>query len=127
MPVNGSSETAGETKPAPLPASEEKNARTTVDAKQLMANKRPSPRRRQTRQETRKANTEERFFLATANGKGETPALGRECANETEAIVEAFRANVNFYKLCEFATRTEISSSGEPILRKEAVKKIPAS
>jgi len=42
--------------------------------------------------------------------------------NESEAIVEAFRANVNFFTISEFRTRAETSSSRDPVLKKEAVK-----
>ena len=51
------------------------------------------------------------------------PTLGRECATEAEAIIEAFREKVNLYKVTEFQTRADIGRSGEPILRKETLKK----
>jgi hypothetical protein len=80
-------------------------------------------RRRRDRQESSKTNGEERFFLASANRNGDVPTLGRECATEAEAIIEAFREKVNLYKVTEFQTRADIGRSGEPILRKETLKK----
>jgi hypothetical protein len=64
----------------------------------------------------------ERFFLAEANANGGAPALGREMKNEGEAIVEAFRAGVNFFTISEFRTRAELASSRGPVLKKEAVR-----
>ena len=80
-------------------------------------------RRRRDRQESSQANGEERFFLAGANRNGDVPTLGRECATEAEAIIEAFREKVNLYKVTEFQTRADIGRSGEPILRKETLKR----
>ena len=82
-----------------------------------------STRRRRDRQESSKTNGEERFFLASANRNGDVPTLGRECATEAEAIIEAFREKVNLYRVTEFQTRADIGRSGEPILRKETLKK----
>jgi len=80
-------------------------------------------RRRRDRQESSKTDGEERFFLASANRNGDVPTLGRECATEAEAIIEAFREKVNLYKVIEFQTRADIGRAGEPILRKETLKK----
>ena len=66
---------------------------------------------------------EERFVLASGDGDGSVPALGRECPSEADAVIEAFRAKLTFYRLSEFQTRAEIGPSGEPILRKEALKR----
>jgi hypothetical protein len=87
-----------------------------------------APRRRRDRQESPKTSAEERFFLAGEGGRDGVPALGRECPNEADAIIEAFRTKVNFYRITEFQTRADIGSSGEPILKKEAFRKSnPAS
>jgi hypothetical protein len=51
------------------------------------------------------------------------PALGRECPSEAAAIIEAFRAKANFYRITEFQTRADIGTSGEPVLKKEALKR----
>ena len=48
---------------------------------------------------------------------------GRECTTEAEAIIDAFREKVNFYRVTEFQTRADIGRSGEPILRKETFRK----
>jgi hypothetical protein len=80
-------------------------------------------RRRRGGQESAKTNGEERFFLANASRNGEVPTLGRECTTEAEAIIDAFREKVNFYRVTEFQTRADIGRSGEPILRKETFRK----
>ena len=69
------------------------------------------------------ANGEERFFLSTGDGDGVLPALGQECPNEADAVIEAFRAKLTFYRVSEFQTRAAIGPSGEPILRKEVLKR----
>jgi hypothetical protein len=79
-------------------------------------------RRRRGRKETAEAPAIERFFLAEMNGNSAIPALGREMSNEAEAIVEAFRAGVNFFAISEFRTRAETSSSRYPVIKKEALK-----
>jgi hypothetical protein len=81
-----------------------------------------APRRRRGRKEITEAAIVERFFLAEANGAGAMPTLGREMASEAEAIVEAFRAGVNFFAISEFRTRAETSSSRYPVIKKETVK-----
>lgn len=82
----------------------------------------PGTRRRRGRKETAEAPLMERFFLSEPNGNGAIPALGREMPNEAEAIVEAFRAGVNFFAISEFRTRAETSSSRYPVIKKEAVR-----
>ena len=82
----------------------------------------PSPRRRRGRKDSPESGPAERFFLAEANANAGAPALGREMPNEGEAIVEAFRAGVNFYTISEFRTRAELASSRGPVLKKEAVR-----
>jgi len=64
----------------------------------------------------------ERFFLAEANGNSGVPMLGRELPSEGDAIVEAFRAGVNFFTLSEFRTCAETSSARFPVIKKEAVR-----
>lgn len=118
--MNGT-ETLVDSKTSP-PANDAKSARAVADPKPTSA-KSGTPRRRRDRQEIPKVNLEERFFLAGGDGNGDMPALGRECPNEADAIIEAFRAKVNFYKISEFQTRADIGPSGEPILRKEALRK----
>jgi hypothetical protein len=89
---------------------------------------RPTPRRRRDKQDGAKTGSEERYFLADGDGKSDVPSLGREFPSEPEAIIEAFRAKVSFYSVTEFQTRADIGKAGEPILKKEALKKhTPAS
>ena len=52
------------------------------------------------------------FFLASGSRHDEVPALGRECASEAEAIIDAFRERVNFYRVSEFQTRADVGPSG---------------
>src|SRR5579864_3406460 len=70
-----------------------------------------------------KTGGEERFFLAGGSSRGDVPALGRECASEAEAIIDAFRERVSFYRVAEFQTRADVGPAGEPILRKDGLKK----
>ena len=121
MPVNGP-ETSAEPKiPQPI-AGEGRSARAATDGKPTVA-RGAATRRRRGGQESAKTNGEERFFLATASRSGEAPTLGRECTTEAEAIIDAFREKVNFYRVTEFQTRADIGRSGEPILRKETFRK----
>jgi len=121
MPANAQ-EILPDPKPVTAALGEGKSVRTTVDAKPTTAKSAPRRRRRE-RQEAQAANGEERFFLASGDGDGGMPALGRECPNEADAVIEAFRAKLTFYRVSEFQTRAEIGPSGEPILRKEALRR----
>ncbi len=121
MPVNGP-ETIADSKTSLPVASEARSVRTAREAKPAVG-RGAATRRRRDRQEISKTDGEERFFLASANRNGDVPTLGRECATEAEAIIEAFREKVNLYKVTEFQTRADIGRSGEPILRKETLKK----
>ena len=109
-------------KPVTASLGEGKSVRTTVDAKPTRG-KGTLRRRRRERQAAPMPNGEERFFVASGDGDGSVPALGRECPNEADAVIEAFRAKLTFYRVSEFQTRAEIGPSGEPILRKEALKR----
>ncbi len=80
------------------------------------------PRRRRGRKETTETAKIERFFLAETNGNNAMPTLGREMPTEAEAIVEAFRAGVNFFAISEFRTRAETSPSRYPVIKKETVR-----
>ena len=121
MPVNGPETSAEIRTPHPV-GGEGRSVRTATEAKPTVA-RGAATRRRRGGQESAKANGEERFFLATASRSGEAPTLGRECTTEAEAIIDAFREKVNFYRVTEFQTRADIGRSGEPILRKETFRK----
>ncbi len=121
MAVNGP-ETIADSKTSLPVASEGRSVRTAREAKPAVG-RGAATRRRRDRQESSQTDGEERFFLSSANRNGEVPTLGRECATEAEAIIEAFREKVNLYKVTEFQTRADIGRSGEPILRKETLKK----
>ena len=103
------------------PTPEMRTSRSTAGAKSGSETS-TAPRRRRGRKEAAEAPIVERFFLAEANGAGATPTLGREMTSEAEAIVEAFRAGVNFFAISEFRTRAETASSRYPVIKKEAVR-----
>ena len=121
MPVNGA-EALIDTKTTQPPVGDGRNARATAESK-APPSRGTATRRRRERQDNSKATGEERFFLASGNGNGGIPALGRECASEAEAIIDAFRERVNFFRVAEFQTRADVGPSGEPILRKDGLKK----
>ena len=121
MPVNGA-EPIVDSKTTQPPVGDGRNSRAVADSKRL---------RREVRRHgagaigktIQRHSGEERFFLASGSGDGEVPALGRECGSEAEAIIDAFRERVNFYRVSEFQTRADVGPSGEPILRKDGLKK----
>lgn len=115
MATNGLETVAAE------PVSDAKTPRSASGPK-TVSEASASPRRKRARKETQGSATVERFFLAEPNRNGGVPTLGREVPTEAEAIVEAFRADVNFFTLSEFRTRAETSSSRYPVIKKEAVK-----
>jgi hypothetical protein len=116
---------SADTKNTPLPAS---IARSTRGPTGPGPGKATATRRRRDKQEGARAGLEERYFLADGDGKSDVPSLGREFGSEAEAIIEAFRAKANFFRITEFQTRADIGKAGEPILKKEALKKnTPAS
>jgi len=127
MPANGTEGSTTEPKISPPSATDSKSGRGAADSKPPGA-RGATTRRRRGHDESPKAAGEERFFLAGVNRNGDVPALGRECASEAEAIIDAFRERLNFYRISEFQTRADVGPSGEPVLRKEALKKnSPAS
>jgi hypothetical protein len=119
MATNGL-ETIADAK-ASTPAAETRTPRSSPASK-AGSELSPGTRRKRGRKETAEASLIERFFLAETNGNSAIPALGREMPNEGEAIVEAFRAGVNFFAISEFRTRAETSSSRYPVIKKEAVR-----
>ena len=121
MPVNGA-ETLVDAKTTQPLVSDGRNARAIADSK-APPSRGTSSRRRRDRQDNSKTSGEERFFLANGGCGGDIPALGRECASEAEAIIDAFRERVNFYRIAEFQTRADVGPAGEPILRKDGLKK----
>jgi hypothetical protein len=120
MPANGTEGATTELKISPPSATDSKSGRGAADSKP--PGRGATTRRRRGHDESPKATGEERFFLAGPNRNGDAPVLGRECASEAEAIIDAFRERLNFYRISEFQTRADVSPSGEPVLRKEALK-----
>src|SRR2546425_563449 len=92
---------------ATQPPAEAKTARRASATGVPLAEQPRTPRRRRGRRENPEAPVAERFFLAESNGNGDTPALAREVTSESEAIIEAFKAGVNFFKISEFRSRAE--------------------
>lgn len=121
MPVNGA-EIPVDSKTTQPSVGDGRTARATADSK-VPPSRGTVTRRRRDRQDNSKASGEERFFLASGSGHSDVPALGRECASEAEAIIDAFRERVNFFRVAEFQTRADVGPSGEPILRKDGLKK----
>lgn len=121
MPVNGA-ETPIDAKTTQPLVGDGRNARAIADSK-APPSRGAASRRRRDRQDNSKTSAEERFFLASGGSRGDVPGLGRECASEAEAIIDAFRERVNFYRVAEFQTRADVAPSGEPILRKDGLKK----
>lgn len=114
-------ETVTESKP-PQPAVEPRSTRAASGPKPG-PEQAPTTRRRRNRGGAAEPSVVERFFLAgESSANGEAQPLGREVPNEGEAIIEAFRAGVNFFAVSEYRTRAELSPSRDPILKKEAVK-----
>lgn len=119
-------ESSSEQKTPPPSPGNARTARGPVEPSAAIG--KPATRRRRDKQEAAKSRSEERYFLANGDGKSDVPSLGREFASEGEAIIEAFRARVNFFRVTEFQTRADIGKAGEPILKKEALtKNTPAS
>ena len=115
-------EAIADSKSAQPPAGEGKRARAVRDSQATLPRS-AATRRRRIRHDNSAAAGEERFFLASGSGNGNVPSLGRECGSEAEAIIDAFRERVNFYTVSEFQTRADVGPSGEPILRKDGLKK----
>jgi len=120
MPVNGAATNGGDGSSPDLP--EGNSIRANAKAKDPSAKQASPRRRRSAKAESAKTNGGERYFLATPDRDGAAPSLGRECSSEAEAIIDAFRGKLNFYKVCEFQTRADIEPSGDPVLRKEVVR-----
>ena len=93
------------------PASEGRKSRPVTDSKPTLP-RNTATRRRRNRRDNSEASGEERFFLSSGSSDGAVPALGRECGSEAEAIIDAFRERVNFYRLSEFQTRADVGPSG---------------
>jgi hypothetical protein len=63
-----------------------------------------------------------RFFLAGKESQSGTPSLGREVANENEALIESLTTKVNFYAMTEYRPVPDLTGK-MPTIRKEPVKR----
>ena len=68
-----------------------------------------------------KATSPVRYFLSSGQTQSDKPDLSAECAQEVEAIAEAFRKQVSFFVVQEFNVHVE-NHNGAPLLRKDPVK-----
>jgi hypothetical protein len=121
MPANGA-EPIADSKSTQPPTTDGKGSRVISDTRTTLP-RGTTARRRRDRQDSSKTSGDERFFLSGGSHNGGVPALGRECGSEAEAIIDAFRERVNFYRVSEFQTRADVGPSGEPILRKDGLKR----
>jgi hypothetical protein len=80
-----------------------------------------SPGTRKRRQDqTGKAASGARYFLAAGVDSHGKPDFDRELSNEAEAIVESFLAGRHYYKVTEWRTSAD-TGGALPTIRKEAV------
>jgi hypothetical protein len=90
-------------------------AKTPPAAVQRPARRRPAERESQTEPAVR-------FFLAGKESQGGTPALGREVANENEALIDSLKTGVSFYAVAEYHSVPDLTGK-VPTIRKEPVKR----
>src|ERR1700691_3099275 len=100
MPANGA-ELIADSKITQSPPGEARSARAVAGSR-TTSPAGTATRGRRGRQDHSKANGEERFLLSTGSSVSDIPALGRECASEAEAVIDAFRERVPFYRVSEF-------------------------
>jgi hypothetical protein len=93
-----------------------RTTRTGSGAENTVANKKR--RSRTSSDEDNSGNA--RYFVAKANGSGDSPAFDREVASEGEALVEALRLGVTFYEVQEFRVVPDFAGR-KPQLNKEVV------
>jgi hypothetical protein len=74
------------------------------------------------RRRSEAAGTEVRYFLPKPGTSADKPELGREMANEAEALVEAFRKDQPFFTVGVWKAVTE-SEDGVPRIVREVVKR----
>ncbi len=62
-----------------------------------------------------------RYFLPKPGSTPDKLELGREMANEGEALIEAFKSGQPFYALTVLKAATEVNGGGSPVIVKQAV------
>ena len=64
-----------------------------------------------------------RYFLPKPGSTPDKPELGRETANEGEALVEALKSSQPFYALTVWKAATEVNGGGHPVIVKQVLKR----
>lgn len=80
------------------------------------------PARRRPAEQQTQLEPAVRFFLAGKESQGGTPSLGREVANENEALIDSLKTGVSFYAVTEYRSVPDLTGK-IPTIRKESVKK----
>jgi len=62
-----------------------------------------------------------RYFLPKPGSAPDKPELGREMANEGEALIEAFQSGQPFFAVTICKAATEVNGGGSPVIVKQAV------
>jgi hypothetical protein len=68
----------------------------------------------------------QRFFLAKRESGTSVPELGKECASESEAILDSFKGNLPYFVVCEYRGVADLSKK-KVELRREPVGRTPPS
>lgn len=64
-----------------------------------------------------------RYFLPKPGSAPDKPELGRETANEGEALIEALKSGQPFYALTAWKAATEVNGGGSPVIVKQPMKR----
>lgn len=77
----------------------------------------------QTRRRRQSTDDDVRYFLPKPGSTPDKPELGRETANEGEALIEALKSSQPFYALTMWKAATEVNGGGHPVIVKQALKR----
>ena len=82
----------------------------------------PAPPRRGKRRSApvTTSNDAVRFFLSKSESNSAVPALDREFANESEAIIESLKTGKSYFVVSEWKGLADLTNE-MPLIRKEAV------
>ncbi len=98
----------------------------TLTAEAVVAGSAPKPptkpkERSRRRRGSRTDESGARYFLVKSSGSDQME-LAEEAASESEAMVTAFRTGGSFAVVTEWKTTADLSN-GQPVIKKEAVRK----